>query len=104
VPVIVPLVIRPEALELAIIENVQRSDLNAMKRQRLCELVERFGYTQRGTRPNHRKAAHLANTMRLLKLLTVCRRSCEPFAKSGTRGPLLPRRRGDGRQEIVKKG
>jgi len=70
----VPVIIRPlsdqEALELAIIENVQRSDLNAIEEANgYRDLVERFNYTQEELGQIIGKSrSHLANTMRLLKL------------------------------------
>jgi ParB family chromosome partitioning protein len=70
VPVIVRSLSDQEALELAIIENVQRSDLNAIEEAGgYRELVERFGYTQEELAGIIGKSrSHLANTMRLLKL------------------------------------
>ncbi|MFY9641299.1 MAG: ParB/RepB/Spo0J family partition protein [Rhodomicrobium sp.] len=70
VPVIVRSLSDQEALELAIIENVQRSDLNAIEEAGgYRELVERFGYTQEELGQIIGKSrSHLANTMRLLKL------------------------------------
>ncbi len=59
-----------EVLELAIIENVQRADLNAIEEATgYNELVERFGYTQEKLSEVIGKSrSHLANTMRLLRL------------------------------------
>ena len=70
VPAIVRALTDQEALELAIIENVQRSDLNAIEEAAgYRELVERFGYTQEELSQIIGKSrSHLANTMRLLKL------------------------------------
>ncbi len=70
VPVIVRSLTDQEALELAIIENVQRADLNAIEEAGgYKELVERFGYTQEELAGIIGKSrSHLANTMRLLKL------------------------------------
>jgi ParB family chromosome partitioning protein len=70
IPVIVKSLTNQEALELAIIENVQRSDLNAIEEAGgYKELVERFGYTQEELAQIIGKSrSHLANTMRLLKL------------------------------------
>jgi len=70
VPVIVRSLSDQEALELAIIENVQRADLNAIEEAGgYRELVERFGYTQDKLAEIIGKSrSHLANTMRLLKL------------------------------------
>ena len=70
----VPVVIRPmeddEALELAIVENVQRADLNAIEEAAAyLSLVERFDYTQERLADEVGKSrSHVANTMRLLKL------------------------------------
>lgn len=70
IPVIVRALSDQEALELAIIENVQRSDLNAIEEATgYRDLVERFGYTQEELGQIIGKSrSHLANTMRLLKL------------------------------------
>ncbi len=70
VPVIVRSLSDQEALELAIIENVQRSDLNAIEEAGgYRDLIERFGYTQEELSQIIGKSrSHLANTMRLLKL------------------------------------
>jgi len=70
VPVIVRALDDREALELAIIENVQRADLNALEEAAgYRELIERFGYTQDALAEVIGKSrSHLANTLRLLKL------------------------------------
>ena len=70
VPVIVRSLTDQEALELAIIENVQRSDLNAIEEAAgYRQLVENFNYTQDELGQIIGKSrSHLANTMRLLKL------------------------------------
>jgi len=70
----VPVIIREmndgEALELAIIENVQRADLNAIEEAAAYhELMERFFYTQdRVSQEVGKSRSHVANTLRLLKL------------------------------------
>ena len=72
----VPAIIRElndqEVLELAIIENVQRSDLNAIEEASgYRELMDRFNYTQdRLSEVIGKSRSHLANTLRLLKLPT----------------------------------
>jgi ParB family transcriptional regulator, chromosome partitioning protein len=70
VPVIVRELSDQEALEVAIIENVQRTDLNAIEEATgYNELMERFGYTQEQLSDVIGKSrSHLANTLRLLKL------------------------------------
>ena len=70
IPAIIRALTDQESLELAIIENVQRADLNAIEEAAgYRELVERFGYTQEELSQIIGKSrSHLANTMRLLKL------------------------------------
>ncbi len=70
VPVLVRELGDQEVLELAIIENVQRSDLNAIEEAiGYKDLVERFGYNQEELAKIIGKSrSHLTNTMRLLKL------------------------------------
>jgi ParB family chromosome partitioning protein len=70
----VPVVVRemgdPESLEIAIIENVQRADLNAIEEAAAYyELMERFKYTQETVAKEVGKSrSHIANTLRLLTL------------------------------------
>lgn len=70
VPVLVREMTDGEALELAIIENVQRADLNAIEEAAAYqELMDRFGYTQEKLAAQVGKSRpHVANTLRLLKL------------------------------------
>ncbi|MCI4645140.1 MAG: ParB/RepB/Spo0J family partition protein [Hyphomonadaceae bacterium] len=70
----IPAVIRNmdelELLEIGIIENVQRTDLNAMEEaEAYGALMKRFGRTQESLAESVGKSrAHIANTLRLLKL------------------------------------
>jgi ParB family chromosome partitioning protein len=59
-----------EALEIAIIENVQRADLNAIEEGAAYqELMGKFSYTQEKVAEVVGKSrSHIANTLRLLKL------------------------------------
>lgn len=70
VPVIVRDVGDKEALELAIIENVQRADLNPLEEAMgYGQLIEQFDYTQQDLAQVIGKSrSHVANTLRLLKL------------------------------------
>ena len=70
VPVIVRDLTDKEVLELAIIENVQRADLNAIEEAAgYRELIERFDYSQEQLSEIIGKSrSHVANTLRLLKL------------------------------------
>lgn len=70
VPVIVRQLSDKEVLELAIIENVQRADLNAIEEASgYRDLIERFGYSQEQVSEIIGKSrSHVTNTLRLLKL------------------------------------
>ncbi len=59
-----------EVLEVAILENIQRADLNAIEEgQGFRELMDRFGHTQEKLAEVLGKSrSHVANLMRLLKL------------------------------------
>ena len=70
----VPVVIREfddtEALEVAIIENIQRADLNAVEEAAgYRQLMDRFGHTQEKLAEALGKSrSHIANSLRLLNL------------------------------------
>lgn len=70
----VPIVVRDvddrQALELAIIENVQRADLNPVEEaQGYQQLMDEHNYTQKDLAQTIGKSrSHVANTLRLLKL------------------------------------
>jgi ParB family transcriptional regulator, chromosome partitioning protein len=70
VPVIVRELSDSESLEIAIIENVQRSDLNPIEEAGAYqELIDRFSYTQEQmARVIGKSRSHIANLLRLLKL------------------------------------
>jgi len=70
VPVLVRDVSDKEALELAIIENVQRVDLNPLEEAMgYAQLIEQFDYTQNDLAQVIGKSrSHVANTLRLMKL------------------------------------
>ena len=71
---VIPAVIREmddrEMLEIAIIENVQRSDLNAVEEAEAYKaLIDRFGRTQESVAQQVGKSReHVSNTLRLLSL------------------------------------
>jgi ParB family chromosome partitioning protein len=70
----VPVVVREftdvEVLEIAIIENIQREDLNPIEEALAYrQLMERFGHTQEKlAEALSRSRSHIANSMRLLNL------------------------------------
>ena len=59
-----------ETLEIALIENIQRSDLNALEEARAYrQLMDQYNYTQQQLADSIGKSrSHIANTMRLLSL------------------------------------
>ena len=59
-----------EVLEIAIIENIQRADLNAIEEAMgFRQLMERFGHTQeRIAKALSKSRSHIANLLRLLNL------------------------------------
>lgn len=70
VPVIIREFTDSESLEIAIVENVQRADLNAIEEAAAYqELMNRFAYTQEQLSDVIGKSrSHIANTLRLLRL------------------------------------
>jgi ParB family chromosome partitioning protein len=70
VPVILLEINDKEALEIAIIENVQRADLNPLEEAMGYDsLIEQFRYAQADlARIVGKSRSHIANTLRLLKL------------------------------------
>ncbi|HEY5085435.1 MAG TPA: ParB/RepB/Spo0J family partition protein [Rhizomicrobium sp.] len=70
VPVVVRDLADAEALEIAIIENIQRADLNALEEAAAYqELMDHFGRTQEQVAQDVGKSrSHVANSVRLLRL------------------------------------
>lgn len=70
IPVVIQDVSDKEALELAIVENVQRADLNPLEEALgYQQLIDQFAYTQKELAEVIGKSrSHVANTVRLLKL------------------------------------
>ena len=70
VPVIIRALSDQEAIEIAIIENVQREDLNSIEEgEGYHLLMQGHGYTQEDlAKVIGKSRSHLANTLRLLKL------------------------------------
>jgi len=70
----VPVVVRDlndaETLEIALVENIQRQDLNAIEEaQAYQKLSQEFGHTQEAlARIVHKSRSHIANLLRLLDL------------------------------------
>lgn len=70
VPVLIREIDDGEMLEIALIENVQRSDLNPIEEASgYSQLIEQFGYTQMQLAESIGKSrSHIANMLRLLNL------------------------------------
>lgn len=70
----VPVIIRDfsdtEVLEVALVENIQRADLNAIEEAAaIRQLMDRFGHTQEALSDIlHKSRSHVANMLRLLTL------------------------------------
>jgi ParB family transcriptional regulator, chromosome partitioning protein len=79
----VPVLIRDftdgEAMEMALIENIQRSDLNPLEEARAYgQLLEQFNYTQQQLADSIGKSrSHIANTLRLMNLPDAVRLEIE---------------------------
>ncbi|MBO9714730.1 ParB/RepB/Spo0J family partition protein [Sphingomonas sp.] len=75
VPVIVRELDDAETLEIALIENIQRKDLNAIEEaEGYSRLIQEFGHTQEALgRLVHKSRSHIANLLRLLDLPTPVR-------------------------------
>jgi ParB family chromosome partitioning protein len=70
IPALVRTLDDDRALEISIVENVQREDLNAMEEaQAYKALMGRFGYTQdKASVAVGKSRSHVANTLRLMQL------------------------------------
>ncbi len=79
VPVLIRELDDKETLEIALIENIQRSDLNALEEARAYrQLLEQYGYTQQQLADAIGKSrSHIANTMRLMSLPEAIQRQIE---------------------------
>jgi ParB family chromosome partitioning protein len=79
VPVLIRELSDGEALEIALIENIQRSDLNPLEEARAYGLLlEQFNYTQQQLAESIGKSrSHIANTLRLLNLPDSVRQQIE---------------------------
>jgi ParB family chromosome partitioning protein len=79
VPVLIRELSDGEALEIALIENIQRSDLNPLEEARAYGmLLNQFSYTQQQLAESIGKSrSHIANTLRLLTLPDSVRQMIE---------------------------
>ena len=74
VPAVIRTLTDKQAIEIAIIENVQREDLNAIEEgEGYQALMKGHGYTQEDlAKVIGKSRSHLANTLRLTKLPRIC--------------------------------
>ena len=79
VPVLIRLLSDGEALEIALIENIQRADLNPLEEARSFGLLlDQFSYTQQQLADSIGKSrSHIANTLRLMNLPESVRQQIE---------------------------
>jgi len=77
IPAIVRDVDQAAMAELALIENIQREDLNAIEEaEGYRQLIQRHGHTQDGVaKIVHKSRSHVANLLRLLELPVAVRQS-----------------------------
>jgi ParB family transcriptional regulator, chromosome partitioning protein len=70
VPVLVRELTDAETMEIALVENIQREDLNAIEEaEAYSKLIGEFGHTQEAlARLVHKSRSHVANLLRLLDL------------------------------------
>lgn len=78
-PVLIRLLSDGEALEIALIENIQRADLNPLEEARAFGLLlDQFSYTQQQLADSIGKSrSHIANTLRLMNLPESVRQQIE---------------------------
>lgn len=108
VPIIVKELTDAESLEIAIIENVQRADLNAIEEAAGYDrLMQQFSYTQEQlSKLIGKSRSHVANTLRLLSLPQGVRTLIEEGKlTAGHARPLIGAARAEElAREIVAKG
>lgn len=108
VPILVKELTDAQSLEIAIIENVQRADLNAVEEAAGYDrLMQQFDYTQeKVSKLIGKSRSHVANTMRLLSLPASVRALIEEGSlTAGHARPLIGMDRAEEiAKEIVAKG
>ncbi|MBV9863559.1 MAG: ParB/RepB/Spo0J family partition protein [Alphaproteobacteria bacterium] len=108
VPVVVRALADAEALEIALVENLQREDLSALEEaEAYGRLMKEFGRTQASVAEAVGKSrSHVANTLRLLGLPAAVRRHLEDGSLSAghARALLAAADPGALAAEIVRRG
>jgi ParB family chromosome partitioning protein len=103
IPALVRSANEQERLELALVENIQRSDLNAVDEAHAYRhLVEEFGLTQeRVAERVGRSRPAVANTLRILETAPLVQQAVVDGAISGGHARALASLEGHARQEVV---
>ena len=107
VPVIIRAFDEAETLEIAIVENIQREDLNAIEEaEAYRRLIDEFGHTQDALgRLVHKSRSHIANLLRLLDLPDGVRAQVAAGALSmGHARALIPADNPEGLARLVIEG
>ena len=91
VPVIIKEITDKESLEIALVENIQRQDLNALEEaEGFRRLMDQFEHTQENlARAVGKSRSHIANTVRLLNLPEAVKRLVEENKLSAGHGRAL---------------
>jgi ParB family chromosome partitioning protein len=103
IPAIVRTANEQDRLELALVENIQRSDLNALDEARAYRhLIDEFGLTQeRVAERVGRSRPSVANTLRILDTAPGVQQAVADGAISGGHARALASLEGHGQQEVV---
>jgi len=87
IPVMVQEIADDRALELALVENLQRRDLDPLEEAKAFRLLsERFDLRRIRCRARRESRSAVANTLRILKLPAGVQDSSSPEADAGARG------------------
>jgi ParB family chromosome partitioning protein len=103
IPAVVRSANEQERLELALVENIQRSDLNAVDEAHAYRhLIDEFGLTQElvAERVGRSRPA-VANTLRILETATLVQQAVVDGTISGGHARALAGLEGHARQEVV---
>lgn len=103
IPAIVRTATEQERLELALVENIQRSDLNALDEARAYRhLIDEFGLTQEQVAQRvGRSRPAIANSLRILDVAPQVQQAVADGTISGGHARALASLDGHARQEVV---
>ena len=103
IPAVVRTANEQERLELALVENIQRADLNALDEARAYRhLIDEFGLTQERVAASvGRSRSAVANTLRILDTAAAVQRAVSDGLVSGGHARALAGLEGHARQEVL---